>query len=197
MTCAISCHSVAGPVECARRPRLRRIERDDAAEAGAEGADNAGQADRAHGEVVVLREHLDEDRPGRLELVLLRQRGERLPAPAARRARASPPLRPGCRRTIEVAVGDRLELVERVEHRERVVSRRRRSGSALNAVSSDSARARLVAGAQQVHAEIGVRPRAAASSVERAARQLAPPRRSGSCARGDRRPRGRRRRRPG
>ena len=41
---------------------MRRVERDDAAEAGAERANHPGQAEVAHGEVVVLRKDLDEDR---------------------------------------------------------------------------------------------------------------------------------------
>ena len=66
------------PVELAGRARLGRVERDDAAEAGAERADHAGQAERAHREVVVPREHLDQDRPVRREVPALGERGQRL-----------------------------------------------------------------------------------------------------------------------
>ena len=50
------------PAERSRRPGTRGVERHDAAEAGAERADHAGQPEVAHGEVVVVREDLDEDR---------------------------------------------------------------------------------------------------------------------------------------
>jgi hypothetical protein len=49
------------PAELARRPRAWRIKRHDTSETRAERAEETWKAERAHGEVVVLREHLDED----------------------------------------------------------------------------------------------------------------------------------------
>ena len=62
MTWASSCQSVACQLNVPAAARMRRVHRDDAAEAGAERADHAGQAEVAHGEVVVLREDLDQHR---------------------------------------------------------------------------------------------------------------------------------------
>ena len=79
----------------------------------------SGQADRPDGEVVVLREHLDEDRSCRLELVLLRQRVERLARPwhdlLAHHGRFV-----GVQAHDQIAVADRLELVDRIQHGELV-----------------------------------------------------------------------------
>ncbi len=154
MTCAISCHSVSGPRELAGRPRLGRIERDHAAEAGAEGADHAGQPERAHREVVVLGEHLDEDRPLRLELILLGERGERLLRQRHRELAHHRGL-VGMQPHDDVALGDGLELVEGVHHLEQVIR------DDVERVGTErrlqrSAGGGLVSRAQQVQAQIGV-----------------------------------------
>ena len=112
MTCASSCHSVARPVERRRAARARgESSVTTRAEAGAERADHAGQAERAHGEVVVLREHLDQDRPARRDAVALAtELGERLARQLHRPAPASARTSSGCSLSDQVVVGDRLEL---------------------------------------------------------------------------------------
>ena len=108
------------PVEFTRRPRLRRVHRHDAAEARAQRAEHAGQAQRADREVVVAREHFDQQRPLRRELPALAERGERLSRqlrhvfPHHRRLFSGHP-------NHHVAGGDRLEGVELVQHLEQVV----------------------------------------------------------------------------
>ena len=105
------------PVEVPGRPRPRRIECHDTAEAGAECADHARQAYRAHGEVVVLREHLDQDRTGRREVVPLRERGHRFLGERDGMLAHDRGFT-GIEAEDQIAVGDGLELVERVEQRE-------------------------------------------------------------------------------
>ena len=150
------------PLELAR-PRFRRIHRHDPAEAGAERADHAGQTGVAHGEVVVLRKDLDENRTLRRELVPRRKCLERL-----MRERNGVLLQH--RRFLlvhahdEIAVADRLELVEHVEHVQQVL------GDGVERVGLErclerGARRGLVAGAQQVQAEIRL---ASADSPDRA-----------------------------
>ena len=180
------------PLELARRPRPRRIHRDDAAEAGAERADHAGQADVADREVVVLREDLDEDRALRRELVARRQRAERLLRQRHRvllQHRRLVLVQP--HHDVAVAHGD--ELVERVHHLQQVVGDVL-NGSALNdgssaarAAGSSPVRSRWTPRSPSVRGLLGV-------ERQRAPRQRRPPRRTGSCARPARRRRGRPRR---
>ena len=102
--------------------RARRVERHDAAETGAKRADHAGKPDGPHREVVVLREHLDQNRALRRVLVPLRHRLECF-------VRERDDVFLEDRRFIlvqpddEVAVADRLELVQRIEHLEHVERR--------------------------------------------------------------------------
>ena len=145
------------PVERAGRARPGRVEGHDAAEAGAERADHAGQAERADGEIVVAREHLDQHGPARRDVVALAEIGERLARQLLDRvAHQRQLLRVDLQD--QIADGDRLETVERVEHRQRVV------GDDVERVAAERrverrARRGFVAGAQQVHPERGLRAR--------------------------------------
>ena len=158
------------PLEIARRARLRRVHRDDAAEADAEGADHAGQAERAHGEVVVAREDLDENRTARRELVARRHRVERL-------VREGDRVLLQHRRLVLVHAQDQIavahgdELIEAIHHLQEVVGERVvRVG--LERRLERRARARLVARAQQLDAEIGERAVVLRVERERAPREL-------------------------
>ena len=131
------------PAELPWRPRARRIERHDAAKAGTERADEAGQADGAHGKVVVLGKHLDENRPCRLELVQLRQRVERLPR-QLHHVLAHHSGFVWMQADHEIPVADRLELVDGVEHRE-LVERHHVVGIRLERRLERPSRAGLVA----------------------------------------------------
>ena len=93
MTCAISCQSVACQLNVPGRPRARRVERHHAAEARAERADHAGQADVAHGEVVVTREDLDQNRALRRHVIARAERGERVARQRQRMLASAPMLR--------------------------------------------------------------------------------------------------------
>ena len=158
------------PTELPWRTRGRRIERDDAPEAGAERTDEARQPDRADREVVVFGEHLDENRARRFELVPLGKRVQRLPREQhdmlthdARFVRVQA--------DDEVAVTDRLERVDRVEHREQV------EGDDVERIGLERRLERpprigFVAGAQQVHAQVGIRPCAGLVDLERSSGQL-------------------------
>ena len=158
------------PVELTGRPRLGRIERHHATEARAERADHAGQAHVTDREVVVLRKHLDEDRAARTELVAFRERLERLLGKRQHvfaHHRHLVAMQPHD----QFAVLDRLELVERVEQREEVI------GDHVVRVGLErglqcAARGGLVAGAQQVHPELGPRARLLAIHRERSACEL-------------------------
>ena len=71
----------------------------------------------------------------------------------------------------EVAVTERLERIDRVEHREQV------EGDDVVRICLErrlerAPRIGLVAGAQQMHAQIGIRPRAGRVDLERPSRQL-------------------------
>ncbi|MEZ5288006.1 MAG: hypothetical protein R2712_25070 [Vicinamibacterales bacterium] len=140
------------PVELARRPGTRRIQRDHAAEAGAKRTDHAGQADVAHREIVVPREHLDENRALRRELPALAQPGQRLARQRRRVLRHD-----GCFVRVEaqdhVSFLQRAELVQRVEQAEEVV------GDDVVRVLAEgrfqhAARRALVARPHQVRAEL-------------------------------------------
>ncbi len=154
------------PQEIAGRlARVRRVERHHAAEARAERADHPGQSERAHGEVVVLGKHLDQNRALRLELILRRHRLQRL-------VRESDDVFLQDRRFVlvqphdEIAVADGLELVERIEQAEQV------EGDDVVRVDRERgvegrARGGLVAGAQQLRAEVGERTRIARRQNQR------------------------------
>ena len=94
-------------------------DRDHAAETGAERANHPGQSDVSDREVVVAREDLDENRSARRELVASRQRRQRLMGDRHRLILQH-------RRFVlaeaedEVAVTDRLELVERIHEPEQI-----------------------------------------------------------------------------
>ena len=152
-----------GPAERARRTRPRRIERHHASEAGAEGADHPRQPGRAHGEVVVLREHLDQDGPVGREAVAFGERGDR-------RLRQRLDERRHHRRFVAVELEhepvslDRRELLEGVEQGEQVVGDRVVGIEAERRVEF-ALRPRLVAGAHELHPEF--RPGAGVLGVER------------------------------
>ena len=86
----------------------------------------------------------------------------------------------------DVAVGDRHELVDRVEQVELIEGRLVERVSLERALQGH-ARARLVAGSQQVRAQIRVGARVLGVERQRTAHERRPPRRSGSCGPGDRR----------
>src|SRR4030095_5063200 len=77
------------------------------------------QAYRADSEVVVLREHLDQDWTGRREVVPLRKRGHRVLGERDGMLAHDRGLT-GIEAEDQIAVGDGLELVERVEQLQRV-----------------------------------------------------------------------------
>ena len=149
-----------------------------------------GRPSVAHGEVVVLREDLDEDRPLRRELVSRRQRLRAPGARAASRTPAAPALRPCCMRTTRSPSRTVDELVERVHHLEQVVGDACRTDRRLNEASS----AVRAPGSSPVRSRC--MPRSAESRGVRADRApargaSAPPlRRTDSCARPARRRRG-------
>src|SRR4030095_4278827 len=145
------------PVEVPGRPRLWRIERHDTTEAGAECANHAPQAYRADSEVVVLREHLDQDWTGRREVVPLRKSGHRFLGERDGMLAHDRGFT-GIEAEDQIAVGDGLELVERVEQLQRV-ERLLIAGIVLERALEGTASAGLIAGPQQMVAEIRVRPR--------------------------------------
>ena len=79
----------------------------------------------------------------------------------------------------QVAILDRLELVERVEHLEEVV-RNNVVAVQLERLLQRGPRRRLVAGAQQVQAEVALGPRAVRLDLHRLAGPAPPPLRTGS-----------------
>ncbi len=180
------------PLEVARRTRLRRVERDHAAETRAQRADHAGQAERPDGEIVVLGEHLDQDGPLRRELVLGRHRAERLV-----RERDGVFLEDRgfflAQLDDQIAVANGLELVERVEQAERV-ERDDIVRVDLERGFERRTRLGLVARAEQLRAEVGERARVVGRQRQRPCASAPPLLRTGSYARRVRRPRGTRRR---
>ena len=158
------------PLELAARPGIGRVHDDDAAETDAQRADHARQAERADGEVVLLRKDLDQDRPARRELVARRERAERLVrerhrilAQDRRLVRVEP--------HHNVAVADRDVLVDLVHHVQLVL------GDPVERIRLEcrlerDARARLVAGAEEVRAEVGLRAEVARVERQGPARQL-------------------------
>ncbi len=157
------------PVEGARRPRPRRVERHHASEAGAERSDHARQADVAHGEVVVLGKDLDQDAAVDGVPVPRGQRVERL-ARQRQRVLAQDRRLVGMQPQRHHAVVGGLEPLEVVEQPEQVVGDDVVRIGTKRRVERD-ARAWLVAGAQQVHAEVGRRADVAGFDLERLARQ--------------------------
>jgi len=145
------------PRELAWWSRLRRIERDHAAEAGAERADHAGQPEIAYREVIVYRKDLDENRPLRRELVL---RAEHLQRVARQRQRVLPQHRclVGMHLDGHVAVFDLREAVELIEQHQQVV------GHAVETVRVEGllecgSRRGFIARSQEVHPEVAERLR--------------------------------------
>ena len=120
MTCASSCHSVAPQLNSPGGRALRRIERDHAAEAGAERADHAGQPD-----VRTAKSSCFGNISIRIGPVGVNWYCFESVASASLRERHRVLAHDrgflGIEAEDEVAVGDRLELVERVEQREQVV----------------------------------------------------------------------------
>ena len=169
MTCAISCQSVACQLNVPGRPRARRVERHHAAEAGAERPDHAGQADVAHGEVVVLRKDLDQHAP--VDRVPV-PGGERVERPARQRQRVLAQHRRlvGMQAHRHHAVFHGLEPLEAVEQPEQVVGDHVVGIGTEGRVERDAGTG-FVAGPKQVHAEIGRRAHVARFDLERLARQ--------------------------
>ena len=104
-----------------------------------------------------LREHLDQHRPARRDVVALAEIGERLARQLLDRL-AHQPHFVGMDLQDQIVGGDRLEAVERVEHRQRVV------GDDVERIAAERrverrARGGFVAGAQQVHPDRGLRAR--------------------------------------
>ena len=142
------------PVEVARRAGARRVERDHLAEARAQGADHAGQTQRAHREVVVVRKYLDEDWGLQRHLVLRRELVERLLRDVHNVWFESRGL-VGMQPHDEISALDGHEFVEVVHHLQQV-ERHHVVGVFLERPLQRDARGRLVAGAQQVHPELAV-----------------------------------------
>ncbi len=143
--------------------RFRRVERHDTAETDTERVEHARQAGDSHREVVVLGKELDEDRSLRRELVARREAVERL---MRERNRVLLQQRGLVLLELEdqIAVADGDELVERVQQVEHVLGRLV-IRIELERGFERLPRAGLVAGAEQVRAEIGqrrARPAAAA-----------------------------------
>ena len=142
------------PVEIARRAGPGRVHRDHATKAGAQRTDHPGQPEVSDGEVIVAREHLDQDRALHLQVVARRQGVERL-------LRQREYVLLEYRRLIgmhahdNVTTLERLELVEGVHHAQQVerddVERIVGEGTLQRLPSP-----RLVPRPQQVHAELGV-----------------------------------------
>ena len=136
--------------------RVRRIKRHDPAEARTERADHAWKPCRAHSEVVVLRENLDENRALRRELVLRRQGLQRL-LREWHRILAQDRSFSGIQLQDDVAFADLDELVERIEQCEQVVGDQVVRIDLEGTIECQT-RLSLVAGAHQVHAELCMRP---------------------------------------
>jgi hypothetical protein len=102
------------PAEFAGRVSLGRVHGHDTSEARAQRADEAGQPERAHGEIVVHREHFDQDRACGFETVA---RDKRLVRFCAERERVRPQHGGFVFRQLEheIAGVDHVELRERVE----------------------------------------------------------------------------------
>ena len=142
------------PVERARFPRARRVERDDAPEAGAEGAEHARQPERPDREVVVAREDLHDKRALRRERV------------ARREVRHGGLDDRQCvhlqnRRLVRVQAHQRVPHLERLERLERVEHPEQVEGDVVVGIGAErqiehAPRLGLVAGPQQVHAQIRV-----------------------------------------
>ena len=159
----------SAPIERARRPGARRVEGDHAAEARAECANHARQPQVPDGEVVVPREHLDEDWPLGLEAIPRRELLQRL-----LRQRQRILLHHGgfirVKLHRDVAVRDRDELVERVEQPQQV-ERDDVVGVSLERAFERPPRAGFVAGSEQVHADVGTGPHVVTVQLERPACQ--------------------------
>ena len=155
------------PVEIARWTGARRVEGDHLPEAGPQRPEHARQPEGAHRKVVVVREHLDEDRRPDRHVVARGQLVERflgevqhVPFEDRRLVGMEP--------HDEVPALDGHELVEVVHHLQQVEGDDV-VGIVLERPLQRHARARLVPGAQEVHPELGVGAR-----VGRIERQRAP-----------------------
>ena len=157
------------PVELAGTAGAGRVERHHLAETGAQRPDHAGQAQGPHREVIVLREHLDQNRHLRLHAVAGREVVQR---PLAELDHVVLQHRGlvGMEPDDQVALLERLELVEGVEHLQQV------EGDdvvriLLERPFQGPPRPRLVAGPEQVHAELGVAPRVGGIELQPPAHQ--------------------------
>ena len=158
MTCVISCQSVACQEKDPGCARMRRVERDDAAEAGAERADHA-RAARACGRR--SRRAAGRSRRGSARSGVKWYLAESVFSASCASGIAYSRITgasAGSQLEDDVAFADLDELVELVEQREQVV------GDLVERIDLERAverrRAlRFVAGAHQVHAELGVRAR--------------------------------------
>ena len=143
----------------------RRIERDHLPEAGAERADHAGQTQRAHREVVVVREHLDEDGGLDRHVVPRGELVERLLGDVQY-------VLPQDRRLVGMETDDEIppldghELVEVVHHLQQIEGHDV-VGVFLERPLQRHARCRFVTGAQQVHPQLGVGARVVRIELQR------------------------------
>ena len=154
-TCVSSCHSVACQLNVPGGRALGRIDRHNATEARAERANHAGQPQVTNGEVVVVREDLDENRAGRREVVAGRQRRERVLG--ERDGIFAEDWRlVAMHFQDEIAIANGDELIQLVQHLEQVVGNPIERIGAKRAIES-APRAWLVARTHQMHAEIARR----------------------------------------